>query len=167
MKHITQYINDYDNLINSQIALHALQVNQQTSQSDFERTIRVSFYSRLFAQYMGIPEIDSQLIYQAALLHHIESVPFPDLKKPFYISKLYTERWDGHGKPLGLVASQTPLHSQIISISSYWETIVFDNEDYPLLINDALTRLYEERFDGHFNPRLVCNFIRFIVATSK
>ncbi len=167
MKHINQYINDYDNLINSQIALHALQSSKHTSQSSFEKSIRVSFYSRLFAQYLKMSETDSQLIYQAALLHLIENVPFPDLNKALYISKLYKERWDGQGKPLGLFATQIPIHTQIIAISSYWEAIIFDNDDYPLLVHDALTRIYEERFDGHFNPKLVCNFIRFIITTSK
>lgn len=167
MKHITQYINDYDNLVNSQIALHALQSSKQISQSDFEKSIRVSFYCRLFTKYLEMPETDSQLIYQAALLHNVDNVPFPDLKKALYISKLHTERWDGYGKPLGLCTSQIPIHAQIIAISSYWEAIIFNNEDYPSLISDALTRIYEERFDGHFAPKLACDFIRFIVATSK
>ncbi|MUJ39571.1 HD-GYP domain-containing protein [Aliivibrio fischeri] len=166
---MTQYINDYDydNLINSQIALHALQNSKQTSQSNFEKSVRISFYSRLFARYLEVSEIDGQLIYQAALIHNIDYVPFPDLKKALYISRLYTERWDGHGKPFGLLGSQTPIHAQIIAISNYWEAIIFDNDDYPLLVHDALTRIYEERFDGHFNPKLVCDFIRFIIATSK
>ncbi|MGB8507902.1 MAG: HD domain-containing phosphohydrolase, partial [Pyrinomonadaceae bacterium] len=160
-KNIAQLYADTLEALTTRIA-----VRDQATQGCVSRT-RV--YTTELGRLARINEFEIEALSIAALLH---DVPTPDNKEfdgqvgfPSIVGeiiRLHQEKWDGSGKPYGLIGEQIPLLARIFSIASFYSGLRGAHTTRDGVLCDDSTDVLRDMAHTHFDPHLVSKFVENI-----
>jgi putative two-component system response regulator len=150
-------------------------------------TQRMSHYTRLIAQHLGLPADTQQLLFDAAPLHDVGKVGIPDniLLKPgkldvaeFETMKNHSrigqsqlmqmaatiaishhEKFDGSGYPAGLVGEAIPLVGRIVAVADVFDALTSARPYKAAWPVDRALQMLREGAGSHFDPACVDAFM--------